>query len=397
MDSKEMPPTISEYSRDLVLKAVDRIPAVAWRAMMPRTEIALCYTVVSHESLPHVRPLHPYKNPAQFASDLEFLAGGDAQVSFDDGLVECRTIVAPLLARYGQRATFFINTDVIDNKMMMYRHKLALCISRLEQGALSYGRKAGGSAPRGGGGAPSGGSAGGGASAGGSGRAAPDPSRAIPETTEEDPILLRKKVADLLGVPSPAEVATLRRTILDLRADRAMRAEALCVVTGVDVPAYLAAHRPYLTWAQVRALLEEGHTIGAHGLDHREFQALDSAEIERQIVESCNAVRAVTKQEKIPFAVPFSLEGLDRSLLADIARRNPQVGRIYGTNAFMPEPKGFANRLIADLPPPSRHPGRTSTRTRLPKKIRGALRARAVALARRVVFRDVPETFTSAA
>jgi len=198
--------------------------------------------------------------------------------------------------------------------------------------------------------------------------------------------VLRKRVADLLGLPSPAEVATLRRAILDVRADRAVRADALCVVTGVNVEEYLATRRPYLTWAQVRELMAEGHTIGAHGLDHREFQTLQPAEIERQIVESCNAVRAVTMQAKIPFAVPFSLDGLDRALLADIARRNPQVGRIYGTDGFMPEPAGFANRLIADPPPPSRHPGRTSIRTRLPRRIRAALRARAVALARRIVF-----------
>jgi len=371
-----MPPTISEYSRGFVLKAVDSIPALAWRAMMPRTEIALCYTVVSHESLPHVRPLHAYKNPAQFSSDLEFLAGGDAQVSFDDGLAECSTVVAPLLARYGQRATFFINTDVIDNKLMMYRHKLALAIDRIEQAALGYR----------------------GASArSGAGGGAPDPSRALASGGQDEAQVLRKRVADLLGVPYPAEIATLRRAILSVKADRAMRADALCVVTGVDVDAYLKQRRPYLTWKQVRGLMEEGHTIGAHGLDHREFQALDSAEIERQIVESCNAVRAVTLQEKVPFAVPFSLTGLDRTLLADIARRNPQVGRIYGTNAFMPEPSGFANRLIADAPPPSRHPGRTSTRTRLPKRIRSALRARALALARRLVFRDVPSTVIPAA
>jgi peptidoglycan/xylan/chitin deacetylase (PgdA/CDA1 family) len=363
-------------ARDLVLKAVDQIPALAWRAMMPRTEIALCYTVVSHESLPHVRPLHPYKNPAQFSSDLEFLAGGDAQVSFDDGLVECRTVVAPLLARYGQRATFFINTDVVDNKLMMYRHKLALAIDRLEQAALGYhGASAG---------------------AGHAQSVAPDPSRALPAGHQDEASVLRRRVADLLGIPSPAEIATLRRAILSIKADRAMRADALCVVTGVNVEAYLKQRKPYLTWKQVRGLMEEGHTIGAHGLDHREFQALDSAEIERQIVESCNAVRAVTLQEKVPFAVPFSLNGLDRTLLADIARRNPQVGRIYGTNAFMPEPSGFANRLIADTPPPSRHPGRTSTRTRLPKRIRAALRARAVALARRLVLRDVPATVTPA-
>jgi hypothetical protein len=258
---------------------------------------------------------------------------------------------------------------------MMYRHKLALAIDRLEQAALGY---------RGGAGKPGNGGT-------------PDPSRALAAGSQDESTVLRKRVSDLLGVPHPAEVATLRRTILSIKADRAMRADALCVVTGVDVDDYLKTRKPYLTWAQVRQLMEEGHTIGAHGLDHREFQSLDSAEIERQIVESCNAVRAVTLQEKIPFAVPFSLDGLDRTLLADIARRNPQVGRIYGTNAFMPEPKGFSNRLIADTPPPSRHPGRTSTRTRLPKKIRGALRARVVALARRLVFRDVPATVTPVA
>jgi peptidoglycan/xylan/chitin deacetylase (PgdA/CDA1 family) len=368
-----MAPSFRDGARDLVSRAFDTIPEVAWRAMMPRTEIALCYHMVSQESLPHVRPLYAYKNPAQFSSDLEFLAGGDALVSFDDGFAECRTVVAPLLARYGQRATFFINTDLIDNKMMMYRNKLALAIDRLEQAAMGY--------------------HGAGARTGDGG----DPARAIPAGSQDESAVLRKRVADLLGVPSPAEVATLRRAILDVRADRVMRADALCVVTGVDVNKYLAERQPYLTWTQVRELIAEGHTVGAHGLDHREFQVMQPAEIERQVVESCNAVRAVTMKKKVPFAVPFSLDGLDRALLADIARRNPQVGRFYGTAGFMPEPSGFANRLVADAPPPSRHPGRTSIRTRLPKKIRAALRARAVALARRLVFRDPRSTATPAA
>jgi peptidoglycan/xylan/chitin deacetylase (PgdA/CDA1 family) len=171
--------------------------------------------------------------------------------------------------------------------------------------------------------------------------------------------------------------------MLGVRADRATLADDLCAATGVDVGGYLAARKPYLTWAQVRELMAEGHTIGAHGLDHRELQVLDAAEIERQIVESCNAVRAVTMQQQIPFAVPFSLEGLDRSLLAGIARRNPQVGTIYGTNGFMPEPAGFTNRLVTDAPAPARQPGGASTQ--LPGKIRVALRSRAIALARRAV------------
>ena len=346
-----MPPSFDfeDEARHLVKRALDKIPAVAWRAMMPRTEIALCYHMVSQEVLPHVRPLYAYKNPAQFASDLEFLAGGDAFLSFDDGFAECRTVVAPLLARYGQRATFFVNTDLLDNRMMMYRNKLALCIDRLETTAST---------------------------------AAPA------HHGETDPAILRKRAADLLGLPHPAEIVALRRAILDLRADRAMRVDALCAVLGVDVPAYLANRKPYLTWDQVRELLEEGHAIGAHGLDHREFQAMEPDEIERQMVESCNAVRAVTNQEKVPLAVPFSLDGLDRSLLADIARRNPQVGRIYGTSGLMPEPAGFLNRLVVDSPPISSPTHRPSNRTRLPSKIKAALRERITALARRLVFRS---------
>jgi len=362
-----MPPSISGSARGIVTRALDTIPALAWRAMMPRTEIALCYHMVSHEALPHVRPLFPYKNPAQFASDLEFLAGGDASLSFDDGLAECRTVVAPLLSRYGQRATFFINTDLIDNKMLSYRHKLALCIDRLEWASIS-----GGASRTGNGGAPAGNG---------------DPARALPAGPLDEAAVLRKRAADLLGVAMPAELIALRRAILSVRADRAMRADALCAVLGIDVPAYVAARRPYLTWAQVKELIEEGHTIGAHGLDHREFQSLQPAEIERQIVESCNAVRAVTLQEKIPFSVPFSLDGLDRSLLADIARRNPQVGKIYGTSRFLPEPPGFQNRLVVDSPPMSHHTRRPLTLTRLPFKIRAALRERAAALARRLVRR----------
>jgi len=351
-----MPPSFSGSARGLVTRALDTIPAVAWRAMMPRTEIALCYHMVSHEALPHVRPLYPYKNPAQFASDLEFLAGGDALVTFDDGFVECRTVVAPLLGRYGQRATFFINTDLIDNKLLMYRHKLALCIDRLESASIATGTGAGSG------------------------------SSAMTTSPIDEAAILRKRVADLLGVPQPAELIALRRAILSVRADRATRADALCAVLGIDVPAYLATRRPYMTWAQVKELLEEGHTLGAHGLDHREFQSLEPAEIERQIVESCDAVRAITKQEKIPFAVPFSLDGLDRAHLLDIVRRNPQVGRIYGTSGLMPEPNGFLNRIVADNPPLS-HTRRPLTTTRLPFKIRGALRARAGALARRLLKR----------
>src|SRR5207247_8465618 len=57
-----------------------------------------------------------------------------AAVSFDDGFTECFTVARPLLVAHGIPATFFVCKSFIDNQALMFRNKIALCVSRIAEG-----------------------------------------------------------------------------------------------------------------------------------------------------------------------------------------------------------------------------------------------------------------------
>lgn len=106
------------------------------------------YHVVAEEERDHYKHLYPIRNIEEFKSDLDFLLRNFRPINlkelidivysgkktkekvfhltFDDGLSELYTIVAPLLKQKGVPATFFINTDFIDNKELFYRFKASI-------------------------------------------------------------------------------------------------------------------------------------------------------------------------------------------------------------------------------------------------------------------------------
>ena len=110
------------------------------------------YHLVSDEACPHIKNLYQVKTVAQFESDLDFLlkhytpiAASDLTnvvngklknkkiflLSFDDGLREVHDIIAPILLRKGVPAIFFLNSDFIDNRALMFRYKVSLLIEQL--------------------------------------------------------------------------------------------------------------------------------------------------------------------------------------------------------------------------------------------------------------------------
>jgi peptidoglycan/xylan/chitin deacetylase (PgdA/CDA1 family) len=107
--------------------------------------------------------------------------------------------------------------------------------------------------------------------------------------------------------------------------------DEVCALLQVDVPAYLHARQPYLTSEQIRTMLEEGFTFGAHSIHHPRLADLDESQIEAEIVESCRAVRTLTGQEQIPFAFPFSAHQVDRNFLARLLRRHPYIRPMFDT------------------------------------------------------------------
>lgn len=107
------------------------------------------------ENCPHIKNLYPLRSIESFRQDIEYLcqnyqaislaeilawAEGKFEItrlsfylSFDDGLRQCYDIISPILLEYNLSASFFINSDFVDNKGLMYRYKISLLIEKLSK------------------------------------------------------------------------------------------------------------------------------------------------------------------------------------------------------------------------------------------------------------------------
>lgn len=109
------------------------------------------YHIVSNQECKHIRHLYRFKSVSEFSRDLdllsnhftfinlrqlqEFVEQGAASLnlprpllhlSFDDGLKEMFTVVAPMLRARSIPATFFINSAFVGNQELMFRYKASL-------------------------------------------------------------------------------------------------------------------------------------------------------------------------------------------------------------------------------------------------------------------------------
>ncbi|MFN8276945.1 MAG: polysaccharide deacetylase family protein [Chitinophagales bacterium] len=109
------------------------------------------YHIVSNQECQHIRHLYRFKSVAEFSRDLDLLSKhftfinlhqlhevverGVAtskrpkpllHLSFDDGLKEMVTVVAPILKARGLPASFFINSAFVGNQQLMFRYKASL-------------------------------------------------------------------------------------------------------------------------------------------------------------------------------------------------------------------------------------------------------------------------------
>ncbi len=117
--------------------------------------------MVSDETPIHVKNLYEARSISEFKEDLDFLLENYKPINlqqlieitknktkpsencfhltFDDGLKELATIVAPILKERNIPATFFINTDFLDNKALFYRFKASVLIEKYHaKGLLDF-------------------------------------------------------------------------------------------------------------------------------------------------------------------------------------------------------------------------------------------------------------------
>jgi peptidoglycan/xylan/chitin deacetylase (PgdA/CDA1 family) len=223
-------------------------------------------------------------------------------VSFDDGFVEGFTIARPMLLARGLPATFFVCNSFIDNRALMFRNKIALCVSRIA-GATN---------------------------------------------TERVGLLAGLRRHFGLAAQSRAEV---QRWLFGLDFARRNTIDAVCECLGVNVRAFLSDRRPYMSRDQIGQLHADGFTIGAHTTDHPDLTKLaDWNDVRRQVSESCDLVRDITGRTRVPFAFPFNGLEIPRSALAALRDELGTIDLMYDTNDFMRDWPFIVNRICGDPP-----------------------------------------------
>lgn len=250
------------------------------------------YHVVSDYRVPHTYYLlNNHRTIKQFRSDMEFflkyyhpidlqdlisLIKNDKLVpknhfflSFDDGLREIYEIAAPILLEMGIPATFFINTDFIDNKSMFYRFKASLLIDHIKKNRHN-----------------------------------------LPISDLRD--FLKSKGLN---------ANQLEKSFMSIGFDMKNVLDEIAVLLGYDFKKYLDEVKPFLTTDQIKHLVSKGFTIGAHSINHPELGKLNYEEQLYQAIESLNRIKNIFSIDYGAFAFPFNDIGISNRFFSEMNRR----------------------------------------------------------------------------
>ncbi len=262
--------------------------------------LSVFYHTVFDSPPPYFAKLYAVKSAAAFEKDLDLLLNAGLKplsldellaidipsqlpprcffLSFDDGYREMAETIAPILTRKGIPATFFLCSSVLDNTSWLFEDQVGLIGSRLAA-------RTEGSASR-----------------------------------EVKRILNRHghTLESLASCRMPAS------SVID----------ELTPLLEIDWMAELSAYQPYITSEQVRSLIDDGFSIGAHSIDHPLFERLDDDERLRQFSES---LKAIVSRFDLPyrvFAFPYGEFGIPRESLERL-RMSGHADAIFGTRGLV--------------------------------------------------------------
>lgn len=270
----------------------------------PPAGVLFPYAHIVSDAVPsHVRHLYSVPSIAKFKSDLGFLCREYRPLrlseldqipqfrnsrpspryftlSFDDGMREVYDIIAPILHDKGIPAIFFLNSATIDNKQLMWRHKISLLIERSRQ----------------------------------------TPAR----------------------IPPQFKVRSAQELAVKLRALRSIDQHILNDVARfyeLDFDEYLRSEKPYLTSDQILELALKGFEFGAHSESHPYFNEMTTREQMEQVSNSVGFIRTLGISCRY-FAFPFHDNGVSSSVFKHIA----ELGLVlsFGTSEARVDPISFS-------------------------------------------------------
>lgn len=162
-------------------------------------------------------------------------------ITFDDGLSEIYDTVAPILVKRKIPATFFINTDFLDNKNLFYRFKASVLAERVEANGL-----------------------------------------------------------------------------LELTFNEKEQIDEFATTLNIDFNEYLEKEKPYLSAVQIKDLINQGFTIGAHSQNHPLYNLIAEEEQINQTLNSVNYLKQEFDLDYSVFSFPFTDDGVKKSFFKAI-------------------------------------------------------------------------------
>lgn len=272
-----------------IITRIGRILPPPILGKLARVNIVLpYYHMVSNENVSHVKYLYKYKNVRQFREDIDFLLKHYSPVSlkdlvhslrgdkslprntflltFDDGFREMHDIVAPILVEKGVHATFFVNSAFVDNRQLCHLNKASILAEKFE---------------------------------------------------EKRSLGIEKKVAQLLR-DKGLEFNDVVSALLSINYQNKLLLDDVAKVMEVDFGDYLSLRKPYLTTDQIRQLLHNGFTIGAHSIDHPYYGDLTLTEQLNQTIESARHIRENFQLDYGAFAFPHGDSGVSKEFFKRI-------------------------------------------------------------------------------
>ncbi len=261
------------------------------------------YHTVSDEQLPYIKHLYSVRSVNMFKKDLEYFAKyytpvtiddiykhitQDKEfsqpvfhVTFDDGLKESVDVIAPILKSLGIPATFFLNTDFIDNRELFYRYKVSLLIGMLDK-------------------------------------------------LDEKQV---GEIQDLLDIHCIGG-KLIKDRLLAIKYDQRNTVDDIARIMKIDFGKYLKEKQVYLTSEDVKNLLEMGFTIGAHSKDHPEYKYLEFNEQLAQTRESIEFLKNNYQIKKSYFSFPFSDDKISYAFFDSIYNHQKLVDLSFGISGL---------------------------------------------------------------
>ncbi len=204
-------------------------------------------------------------------------------LSFDDGLSKIHQFIAPLLLRANVQATFFLNSDFIDNKALFYRYKVNLIISHIHEFGLT-----------------------------------------------EQQLLGIGKITNLNFKDKTDVIKRLK----ECTHDNNFELDEIASLLKISIKDFLENEKPYLESQQIKNLILSGFNIGAHSCSHPRYDLID---FDNKLSQTNKSVVVIAKAFNLDyklFAFPFSDVGVSKLFFKEMETKSIYT---FGTSGLKEE------------------------------------------------------------